>query len=59
MNVDGLNEMMQWLAEEINNLPLVEQMALANAFVEFAEKVKPIYVKHQLSEGTSTFLFKL
>lgn len=59
MNPDEMNEMFQWLAEEMGNLPFGEQLALATALSEFVDKVKPIYAKHKLTEGGSTFFFRL
>lgn len=60
MKTDELNEMMEWFAEEYNNLTFSEQLAIASAVAEFAEVVKPIYLKCKMQEnGGSSFLFKL
>jgi len=59
MDAEKIKEVMEWLANDIGKVDFVDQCALAAAFGEFVEKIKPIYTKYAAFDEKSTFLFKM
>lgn len=59
MNAEEINEMMKWLAENMDKLGFSEQMQIGMAVSDFIDKIKPIYIKHAAFDDKTTFLFKM
>ena len=60
MTMENISEMMNWLGENAGSLDVIESLTIANATIEFAKVLEPIYLKHTAFEpGSSTFLFKM
>lgn len=59
MNPNELEEIMNWIVENFENLPLSDQFVVLSETAKFVENIKPIYLKNALSDGKSTFFFKM
>ena len=46
LNIEEAKNMMQWVGENIENLPINEQLKIVNAFYKMAEEIQPIYTKY-------------
>lgn len=46
--IKQLNEMMDYLGRKMEKLPLRMQLEIMQAYIEFAEKLKPVYVSARL-----------
>jgi hypothetical protein len=59
MNPKEINEVMAWLAENMNELSFDEMVRVGSAISEFMDKITPIYLKHASFDDKTTFLFKM
>jgi hypothetical protein len=61
MTADEMNEIFEWFStSKPEDLSITDFTTVMTASVEFAEKIKPIMIKHKLKDSDSyTFLFKL
>lgn len=50
MTVEEVNEVMEWIARDIKDLPLDEVLVIQMAMCKMCEMVKPIYDKHNVNK---------
>lgn len=43
-------KVIEWVGQNIGDLPMIDQLLCFQAYAEFANKVKPIYIRHLLEE---------